>query len=41
MDISALFIGSPDPNSDELASARSHATESDEKQMSTEVKKKN
>lgn len=38
--ISALFIGSPDTNSDELAKARSHATQSDEKQMSTKVKKK-
>lgn len=38
--LSALFTGSPDPNSDELAKARSHATQSDEKQMSTKVKKK-
>lgn len=39
MDLSALFIGSPDPNSDELASTRSHATQSNEKKMSTKVKK--
>lgn len=35
-----LFIGSPAPNSYELASVRCHATQSDEKQMSIEVKKK-
>lgn len=37
---STLFIGSPAPNSYELASVRCHATQSDEKQMSIEVKKK-
>lgn len=40
VDISALFTGSPDPNSDELASARSHVTQSDEKKCLQRLKKK-